>query len=317
MPFQKSRCVLRTAVALVLLTLMTGCGVVPQPFSRDVDQKAAAPLLPAPATEGVVILPAEGVDEQTGALIADLTAKALQKQGIIASAQTVGRVGNRASLYLAALGTRQPDGAMRIDWTLVRPDGSVVGEYSRPISSDEELSVATRTLAGWIEPRSGIEPGPRFRPKIVIAGVNGASGDGDKLLGRALAISLARAPVDLSPTYPAPGPSSDSDGAVPGLPSDPDQHVVRGEVTIDRLENGADHVKVAWVVTDGTGREVGVIDQENQVPAGSLNTSWGAVAQPIADGAADGIVVLLRDAEKRRRLSEREAPNGGSPSLSN
>lgn len=298
---------LRSAFLLLwLMAGLAGCGVVPQPFSRDVDQKAEAPPLFAPATEGVVILPAEGVDEDTGALIADLTAQALQKQGIIASAQNVGRVGNPASFYLAALGTRQTDGAMRIDWTLARPDGSVVGEFSRPITSDEDLLAATRTLAGWIEPRSGIEPGPGFRPKIVIAGVSGASGDGDKLLGRALAISLARSSVDLEATSPqAPGL-----GAEPTAQEDPDRHVVRGRVTIDRLGNGADHVKVAWVVTDGTGREVGVIDQENQVPGGSLNRSWGAVAQPIADGAAKGIVVLLRDAEKRRRLSEREPPNG-------
>lgn len=296
---------MRLGVALLCLMVgLAGCGVVPQPFSRDVDQKAEAPPLFAPATEGVVILPTEGVDEGTGALIADLTAQALQKQGIIASAQNVGRVGNSASLYLAALGTRQSDGAMRLDWTLARPDGSVVGEFSRPITSDEDLLAATRTLAGWIEPRSGIEPGPGFRPKIAIGGVHGASGDGDKLLGRALAISLARSSVDLDAT------STEASGPADAVSEDPDRHVVRGQVTIDRLENGADHVKIAWVVSDGAGREVGVIDQENQVPAGSLNKSWGAVAQPIADGAAEGIVVLLRDAEKRRRLSEREPPNG-------
>lgn len=296
---------MRLGVALLCLMVgLAGCGVVPQPFSRDVDQKAEAPPLFAPATEGVVILPTEGVDEGTGALIADLTAQALQKQGIIASAQNVGRVGNPASLYLAALGTRQSDGAMRLDWTLARPDGSVVGEFSRPITSDEDLLAATRTLAGWIEPRSGIEPGPGFRPKIAIGGVHGASGDGDKLLGRALAISLARSSVDLDAT------STEAPGPADAVLEDPDRHVVRGQVTIDRLENGADHVKIAWIVSDGAGREVGVIDQENQVPAGSLNKSWGAVAQPIADGAAEGIVVLLRDAEKRRRLSEREPPNG-------
>lgn len=298
---------LRALTVLTMAFWLVGCGVIPQPFSKGVSQKAAAPLLFAPpATEGVVILPAEGVDDDTGALIADLTAQALQKQGIIASAQTVGRVSNPASLFLAAQGTRQPDGAMRMDWTLVRPDGSVVGEFSRPISSDDDLEVATRTLAGWIEPRSGIEPDAQFRPKIRIDGVTGASGDGDKLLERALAISLSRASVDLEATSP--------DGALSlAAVDDPDRHGVHGVVTIESLGNGADQVTLAWVVTDGGGKEVGVIDQENQVPSGSLSTSWGAVAQPIADGAAEGIVLLLRDAEKRRRRSERELPNGDIP----
>src|SRR3546814_3977334 len=61
-------------------------------------------------TEGVVVLPVEGIDRETGRLIADLAAASLQKQEIAASVEA----SNRSSLFLHGAGRRLADGAMEI-----------------------------------------------------------------------------------------------------------------------------------------------------------------------------------------------------------
>src|SRR3546814_13518588 len=72
---------------VVLLLAVAGCGPVPQPFSKDEANLGKAPFLIAPTTEGVVVLPVEGVDRETGRLIAGLAAAPLQKQEIAASVE--------------------------------------------------------------------------------------------------------------------------------------------------------------------------------------------------------------------------------------
>lgn len=275
-------------LALLAAAGVAACGQLPQPFSRDAVEKAASPPPLVQASEGVVVLPVAGVPDETGALIAALTAAALRDQGIVAAPA----IGNRASLVLATYGSRQADGSMLLEWTLARPDGSMVGEFSRSVSSDDELLAATQTLVGWIDPRVGLEPDPGFRPRITVIGVDGAPGDGNRLLARAIGTALSRSPVELTPALA------------------PDGHAVIGKVEIERGATGLDGVKLAWVVTDADGKQIGVIDQNNTVPGGSLDKTWGAVAMPIAEGAAEGIVVLLKDAEKRRRKALRQAPNG-------
>ena len=120
------------AAWLAALLLVTACGSVPQPFSKEAANLSRAPFLIAPTTEGIVVLPVEGVDPETGELIADLAAASLQEQGVAAGT----RSSNRASLFLSGTGRRLPDGAMEIAWTLARSDGTVLGERVDAIASD-------------------------------------------------------------------------------------------------------------------------------------------------------------------------------------
>lgn len=263
------------AAALLGLLGLAACGQVPQPFSKEEANLAKAPFLIAPTTEGVVVLPVVGVPDETGELIADLAAAALRKQDVAASAST--RASNRASLFLSGAGRRRPDGAMEITWTLARPDGTVVGERTDAIASDEQLANSTAEVAAWLRPRRA--PVVRTVPKVAVHPVEGAPGDGNDLLRRALALALDRAPVELT-----------NDLAENG-------HAVRGDVSVVRQNDGRDEVVISWAVVDANGREIGTVDQKNRVPAGSLDGSWGAVAAPIADAAVGGIVALLKQSE--------------------
>lgn len=265
--------VIRVVAAVAMLLAAAGCGPVPQPFSKEEANLSKAPFLIAPTTEGVVVLPVEGVDPETGELIADLTAAALQKQEIAANV----RSSNRDSLFLAGSGRRLGNGAMEIAWTLARGDGTVIGERTDAISSDDDLARSTASIAEWLRPRR--VPPVRTTPKVAMTEVGGAGGDGNMLLRRAMALALGRAPVELTPAVAENG------------------HVVSGAVTVTRLPDGRDKVAISWVVSDAAGKQIGTVDQENAVPGGSLDRSWGAVAAPIADSAVGGVVALLRQSE--------------------
>ena len=226
-------------------------------------------------------------------LIVDLTADALQRHGIAAS----GAAGNRSSLMLVTAGTRQADGSMRLDWTLARSDGSVIAELSEAISSDAELDRATEVLAAWIEPRGGLIEKKPEPLRVAVLAVDGASSDGNDLLRRAVQRALKRARVELTNEVT------------------PEGHAVEGTVEIERLDSGMDAVRISWIVRDATGGEVGKIDLANTVPAGSLDRTWRAVAAPIADGAVEGVVALLREVERMDDRARFEAlrKTGASP----
>ena len=258
------------------LLLLAACGQVPQPFSKDEANLAKAPFLIAPTTEGVVVLPVEGVPADTGQLIADLAAEALQKQDVAANV----RISNRASLFLSGAGRRLPDGRMEIAWTLARPDGTVIGERTDIVASDAQLSESTAKVAAWLRPQK--PDVVVIVPKVTVYPVDGAPGDGNDLLRLALELALDRAPVQLT-----------TDVAENG-------HVVHGDVSITRLNTGNDLVVISWIVLDAHGKQIGVVDQDNVVPGGSLDRSWGAVAAPIADAALGGIVALLKESEAAR-----------------
>jgi len=265
---------LRLSIAVAALPwAVAACGSVPQPFAKDAPVLARASELIAPATEGVSVLPVEGVADATGRLIAALTAEALQDHGIAAT----DKASNRASLFLASVGARQPDGALAITWTLARPDGVVLGERTDAIASDEALAASLASVADWIMPyRATADSEASGRPAIAVYPVSGAPGDGNGLLRRAMGLALGQGPAEVTADV------------VPG------GYVVQADVSLTRLKDGRDRVAVSWAVMDSRGREIGTVDQENVVPGGSLDRRWGAVAAPIAESAVDGVLALIR-----------------------
>ncbi|MEK9662216.1 MAG: hypothetical protein VW644_10860, partial [Alphaproteobacteria bacterium] len=56
-----------------------------------------------------------------------------------------------------------------------------------------------------------------------------------------------------------------------------------------------------WRVIANDGVEIGKITQSNPVAAGSLDGSWGEIADIAAQGAAQGIDALIRKIDWRRR----------------
>ncbi len=118
-------------------------------------------------------------------------------------------------------------------------------------------------------------PAPSGPKALVFRGVRGAPGDGDQALTREVSRLLAQSGANLA-----------SNGT-------PDALYLVAQVDHQR-GNGADRIKITWLVEDGSGTRIGQVVQENDVPAGSLDANWGEDAFYAAQGARDGIMELLK-----------------------
>ena len=52
---------------------------------------------------------------------------------------------------------------------------------------------------------------------------------------------------------------------------------------------------VAWRLAGADGTEIGAFEQSGPVPGSGLDGAWGALADAIARGAAEGVALLLAD----------------------
>ena len=112
--------------------------------------------------------------------------------------------------------------------------------------------------------------------RIAIGPITGAPGDGNEALALALAQVLRQYRVTVE-ANPSPG-------------------VYVTKATVSIMDNDADTqtVRIAWDLEGPNGRRYGVVEQENQVPHGSLRVQWGDVAVYAAAAAGDGIVALMQ-----------------------
>ena len=127
------------------------------------------------------------------------------------------------------------------------------------------------------------------RPAFLIKAVKGAPGDGNKALTRAMKTALRKS--DLTVT------------------EDPRQakFVIEGRVEISAPVNGRQQAKIIWVVNTMDGDEVGKAVQENAIKAGSLNGTWGRVADIVSSAAITGIQELFGIEKKQSFRRNREA----------
>ena len=68
---------------------------------------------------------------------------------------------------------------------------------------------------------------------------------------------------------------------------------VQGHVSLAAPDSANQTVKLDWVVTAPKGKDMGHVSQANEVPAHSLDGSWGEAADYASQGAADGIFKLI------------------------
>jgi hypothetical protein len=109
----------------------------------------------------------------------------------------------------------------------------------------------------------------------IVAPVSGAPGDGTKSLTAAIKKRLYAKGVKLA-TVPT-----------------GNTYTVKGVVSVTDGSGGKQSIRIEWQVVDPSGKRVGTVSQQNNIPKGSLNGPWGAIADAAAGAAADGIVKLL------------------------
>ena len=297
-PARHLRHALVLPLLLLLLAALAACGALPRPFLPE--DKTGNPLLAPIEGQSLEVLPLQGHAPDL-----PLGGAAYIAEGLAAYGLTV-TVGGRTAQSRLLLGVAAVTPASSlsdyvvISWEVYAPGGSLLGRYAQQTEVPKN-----RWLAGDADTLRlvGLDAGPVLgpiaagpeqvpesgasiaagadggRPRIALAGVQGAPGDGGRSLPRALASVLTQRGF-LVVDQPLAG-----------------DLVVEGVIETAPAGEGREEITLAWRLLDGpAGEKLGEVQQGNVIPAGSLDGAWGDVAALIAVGAADGIVDLLAQA---------------------
>lgn len=110
---------------------------------------------------------------------------------------------------------------------------------------------------------------------VYVSSVNGARGQGNSELTRAIISSLAKNGLGISP---APGPAG---------------YKLEGKVKIEPTDDGKDRVSLSWNIKTADGTLIGTVSQKNKIKSGSFDRSWGQTAFFAADAAAGSIKTVI------------------------
>ncbi len=249
----------------------------------------------------VHVLPPQGFSPDMALLIRNRLVLALRESGVAATAAT----GNIDGIVvrgqkLPGRGNVEDTLFGRVGWALNDATGAEVisfeqrirGAPSRWQTLDRDL--AERIVAGAVPEIAEVvkqidgAPGPQIaassaRLSIAVPDVKGAPGDGNKRLALAMRQVLAL------------------DGNRVGADVGGGGYVVAGTVKLDPPLAGRQRIAIDWVVLFPDLREIGTIRQRNAVPAGSLDGSWGRIADLIAKAAGPEVAQLIARGEAARQ----------------
>lgn len=281
-------------VLVAVAPLLAGCtGDPPSAFQHEVP--FSNPLLQPGLRGGVNVPPVGGapadaeVAEALGGELAASVATALRDAEFAALAAPVeaGRFALRGQFDAEAISA----GRIRIAWRLLDDSDVEVSRFvtEQPVRPGEDPGSWMSAMAGqaaaaisrYVAQSEGLPPPPSEMPKVMIAAIEGAPGSGGRALASALEYHLKQAGLAVSDTV------EDHGALVTG----------RVAVTPAAAPPGAtprQTLSVSWTVSRPDGSEVGKVEQANDIPKGMLVGPWGDLAYVIAEGAAEGIIDLLR-----------------------
>ncbi len=183
-----------------------------------------------------------------------------------------------------------PNAHNELDLETLYGAGNIPPELIAEQQANEQVAVASEqaplAMPPIEEPQADAAPaeGPAKKEKkgdvvikaVAVPAVKGARGEGNSELTEAMRNALKEAgwPV-LNATRK-------------------DALTVQGRVTIAKANGATQAVKIVWDVLTPDGKHLGDLKQDNAVPAGSLDQSWGENAQYAADAAAEGIFKLIQ-----------------------
>jgi predicted small lipoprotein YifL len=269
----------RWLAALLAVLTLAACGDVPRPFQPA--RKLADPrsLIAPKADASLAITSVTGLPGALGADLAELVAFDLRERGVPAFTDFA----NKSSWWLYGDYRTDPP---RIEWSLIDPEGkgatnlTTAAPGARPDA--KVVDAMAKAAVPQIEKAVRIDPGPEQQPMklaVLFEGVTGAPGDGNESLGRAMQTELARMGLKLAE---APG-----------------EGVLRLGGTVSLTDAGSEQrVAIAWRLADPKGAGIGTIAQENAIPRGRLDRTWGDIAWVAAQGGAYGLQDLLQAAAR-------------------
>jgi hypothetical protein len=287
----------RSAFFPLALTL-SACGTLPEPFYGNPGREGAILSVP-PAPVLIIPTPANALLANDAAQLyaADLAA-ALAADDVPsiarAAAKTDWRITTTASLAGAQVTPR---------YTLTGPDGKTYGQIAgapadaaawsngAPAALTAQAAADAKPLLKILESANaeiqGSNPNSLENrpPKIYIAGVTGAPGDGDA----SLALNLAR---DLPPLG----------DDITTAKADAD-FTVNAVVTTKPDTGHQTLIQLNWLVHDANNRSIGQVTQLHDVNLPDITPYWGDTAAAAATEAAGGIHTVISNATLHKPIS--------------
>lgn len=183
-----------------------------------------------------------------------------------------------------------PNAHNELDLETLYGPGAVPAELMAEEQAKEQVAVAAEqaplAMPPIDEPQAEAAPAeasPKKEKKgdvvikaVAVPAVKGARGEGNSELTAAMRNALKEAGWPVLNT------------------TRKDALTVQGRVTIAKANGATQAVKIVWDVLTPDGKHLGDLKQDNAVPAGSLDQSWGENAQYAADAAAEGIFKLIQ-----------------------
>lgn len=300
----------RLLIVLGLVSVLAACGPLPRPFGRDLGEPPKH-LAQNISMDSVEIEPVSGTTQPMGELLARSVIDRLTKDYEIPAAMS----GLNKSRYVMTGHVQMPKEAgdgnagIVIGWQIDVRGGAVLGDYVEEVTatalewdygSADVLSQIGKNAAEWAAKQI---LGERFnqagtdqllgRQGVYVTDIAGAPGDGNGALRRAMLVALAGQGLKLA------------DGIEVAA------FTLEATVTVGLPENGAQAVRIVWLVKDALGDTLGKAEQANAVPAGSLDGTWGQTAAFVAAAAVDGLVEVIA----KNDPSKLRAPDLGAPSF--
>lgn len=323
---------------LVAAFLVSACQPLPQPFAED-RPPVGDPMLAVEDGAGILVQPVTGASAVAGTGLAEAMAAALQDQDVPASTRSGNRHSYTLAATARETPIRPPampvpalakpkaeaiprpepkpqfqtaknlsknkpkperKSALDLEWVLSTPAGAVTGRHRQHIEIFAEpwhrgdprlMETLAKSAAPGIAALLGSDMPvavAHAQLHVLVPPVQGAPGDGPRTLSKAMVGALETAHYDTEA------------GALPKNGEKNEAYIVAGTVQLLPAGTGKETVKISWLLLAPDGTQIGNVDQENTVPAGSLNGAWGDIAYAVATAAADGIAALL---EKVKSLS--------------
>jgi hypothetical protein len=293
---------------LALLLGLGACGDLPQPFRNR--PGAQARRLATPLALRLAVPPPQA------AMLSDDAARGLAGQ--VAAALQAQEV--------PAVATDTP---LPLDWRVeivAERQGEAVLPRFRLLDADRRAQAAADgapvPLRAWAEPTpemlAGVAAGaaPALQrlllqveaarkatdpasltagpPRIRVAGVRGAPGDGNTALAARIRDLLGQQGFVVQDSAEGAG------------------YALEAEVSVAPPARGVQQVEIHWIVSRRDGEELGRVAQLNEVPSGRLNRFWGDIAYAAAEEAADGVRTVVANALGAPSTAP-NTPLGGAP----
>lgn len=279
-------------VPFAVLALVAGCGDLPQPYRGRPGGQAGVLAIPMALRLAIAPPPGALLSDSGAQDLADSLATALQKLDVpaiatdrplpldwrveITAEQSGQSIRPRFRMIDAdgkAQATAEGDRIPLRDWAnATRPLLDQVAAQAAPKIT--QLILVIEAARKSTDPAS-LAAGP---PRIRMAGIKGAPGDGNAALGARMREFLG------------------NQGFVVQDAADGAAYALEGDVAVVPARTGVERVEIQWVVSRRDGQELGRVVQINEVPAERLNRLWGDVAYAAAEEAAPGIKTVVANA---------------------